>query len=92
MSRTRDRITVGKAHAFDMGYTADELKTAWDTVKKTNVLVQHLENNGVTPLSLPPDLMDDLMKKYKKYERNHARRTDVATVTVPGVWAPCRNC
>ena len=34
MSRTRDRITVGKAHAFDMGYTADELKTAWDTVKK----------------------------------------------------------
>ena len=66
MSRTRDRITVGKAHAFDMGYTADELKTAWDTVKKTNVLVQHLENNGVTPLSLPPDLMDDLMKKYKK--------------------------
>ena len=38
MSRTRDRITVGKAHAFDMGYTADELKTAWDTVKKTNVL------------------------------------------------------
>ena len=50
MSRTRDRITVGKAHAFDMGYTADELKTAWDTVKKTNVLVQHLENNGVTPL------------------------------------------
>ena len=66
MSRTRDRITVGKAHAFDMGYTADELKTAWDTVKKTNVLVQHLENNGVTPLSLPPYLMDDLMKKYKK--------------------------
>ena len=66
MSRTRDRITVGKAHAFDMGYTADELKTAWDTVKKTNVIVQPLENNGVTPLSLPPDLMDDLMKKYKK--------------------------
>lgn len=89
MSRTRDRITVGKAHAFDMGYTADELKTAWDTVKKTNVLVQHLENNGVTPLSLPPYLMDDLMKKYKKYERNHVRRTDVATVSIMSSNSPC---
>ena len=58
MSRTRDRITVGKAHAFDMGYTKEYLQTAWDTVKKTNVLVRCLENNGVIPLSL--------VDKYKK--------------------------
>lgn len=66
MSRTRDRITVGKAHAFDMGYTKEYLQTAWDTVKKTNVLVRCLENNGVIPLSLPPGLMDELVDKYKK--------------------------
>lgn len=60
------RSLRNKAHAFDRGYTIDILQEAWDAVKEGNSLLQQLEQCGITTTTLPPHLMDDLMKRYQQ--------------------------
>jgi hypothetical protein len=55
----------GKEHAFDQGYTQQQLEAAWKNgLASDNPIIRSLDRSGYTWEKLNPRCVDDLIKRY----------------------------